>query len=115
MAVAVPRFDVLMLGVGPDSHVASLFPGRDELSVRDRATVAVTESPKPPPLRVSLTLPALLQARATWLLVGGKDKADAVAASIATSDDPGHPASWVRGTEDTTWWLDEEAAAQLRK
>lgn len=115
LAEAVPAFDVLMLGVGPDSHVASLFPGRDELSVRDRATVPVVESPKPPPLRVSLTLPALLRARAAWLMVGGSDKAEAVAASLSSRNDPQHPASWIRGTEETIWWMDEEAAAQLRR
>jgi 6-phosphogluconolactonase len=111
--VAVPEFDVLMLGVGPDSHVASLFPGRNELAVRDRATVPVTNSPKPPPLRVSLTLPALLRARATWLMVGGADKAEAVAASFSSGEDPQHPASWVRGTEETIWWLDEAAQGSL--
>lgn len=113
-AVAVPEFDVLMLGVGPDSHVASLFPGRDELAVHDRATVPVTDSPKPPPLRVSLTLPALLRARATWLMVAGADKAQAVASSTASKNAPEHPASWVRGSEETIWWLDEAAAGSQK-
>lgn len=113
VSAAVPEFDVLMLGVGPDSHVASLFPGRDELMVRDRATVDVAGSPKPPPLRVSLTQPALSRARAAWLIVGGSDKAEAVAASLSSRKDPRHPASWITGTEETIWWMDEAAAAQL--
>ncbi len=111
--VEVPRFDVLLLGMGPDSHVASLFPGRDELDVDDTSTVAVTGSPKAPPLRVSLTVPALRAARAAWLVVTGADKAAAVATSSSLVDDHRHPASWVRGTQETVWWLDEDAAGEL--
>lgn len=111
--VPVPRFDVLLLGMGPDSHVASLFPGREELQVQDTATVPVTASPKPPPLRVSLTVPALRAARVTYLVVTGADKAAGVAESLAATDDPQHPASWMRGTEETVWWLDAAAASDL--
>jgi glucose-6-phosphate dehydrogenase assembly protein OpcA len=111
--VAVPRFDVLLLGMGPDSHVASLFPGRDELEVDDSSTVPVTGSPKPPPLRVSLTVPALRAARAAWLVVTGEDKAEAVSTVRSMTDDHRHPATWVRGSEETVWWLDEAAAGEL--
>nr|WP_281497430.1 6-phosphogluconolactonase [Ornithinimicrobium sp. F0845] len=106
-----PRFDVVLLGLGPDTHVASLFPGRDELHVTDRVAVPVTGSPKPPPLRLTLTVPALNAAERVWFVVSGADKADAVAAARAAHDDPQVPASWVRGTRETTWWLDEAAAA----
>lgn len=105
-----PRFDVLLLGVGPDAHVASLFPDRAELTVTDQTTVPVTGSPKPPPLRLSLTVPVINAAERVWFVVGGGDKADAVAAARDAHDDPHLPASWVRGTRETVWWLDEGAA-----
>lgn len=106
----VPRFDVLLLGVGPDAHVASLFPDRPELHVTDRSTVAVTDSPKPPPLRLSLTVPAIRAAERVWFVVAGADKAEAVTAVRDARDDPALPASWVRGTGETVWWLDDAAA-----
>ncbi|USQ78276.1 6-phosphogluconolactonase [Ornithinimicrobium faecis] len=105
-----PRFDVVLLGVGPDAHVASLFPDRSEVTVTDRTTVLVTASPKPPPLRLSLTVPAINAAERVWLVVAGADKAEAVAAARDARDDPHLPASWVRGTRETVWWLDEAAA-----
>lgn len=107
-----PRFDIVLLGVGPDAHIASLFPDRAELEVTDRSTVAVTASPKPPPLRLSLTVPAINAAERVWLVVAGADKAKAVAAARATRDDPHLPASWVRGTQETVWWLDSAAAGR---
>lgn len=105
-----PRFDVVLLGVGPDAHVASLFPDREELNLTDRSTVPVTGSPKPPPLRLSLTVPAINAAERVWFVVAGADKAEAVAAARAAHNDPHLPASWVRGTRETVWWLDEAAA-----
>lgn len=104
-----PRFDVLLLGVGPDAHVASLFPDRADLTVTDRSVVPVTNSPKPPPLRLSLTVPTICAAERVWFVVAGADKAEAVAASRDTHDDPHLPASWVRGTRETVWWLDAAA------
>lgn len=109
----VPRFDVMLLGVGPDSHVASLFPGRPELSVTDRSTVPVTDSPKPPPLRVSLTVPALRAAERVWFVVAGGDKSPAVLRGHQVADDPDVPVSWVRGRQETVWWLDRAAASGL--
>ncbi|MFX0538714.1 6-phosphogluconolactonase [Ornithinimicrobium sp. Y1847] len=109
----VPRFDVLLLGVGPDGHVASLFPGHAALRLVTPSTTAVTDSPKPPPERVTLTLPAINAGRAVWLVVSGADKADAVARSLAAREDHEVPASCVRGTSATVWWLDEAAASRL--
>jgi 6-phosphogluconolactonase len=103
-------FDVVMLGVGPDGHVASLFPGHPALDVEDDIAVAVTDSPKPPPERVTLTFPALNRTRATWLVVSGADKADAVARALAGGD---VPAARVGGTEETVWFLDRAAASAL--
>ncbi|MGB5953096.1 MAG: 6-phosphogluconolactonase [Ornithinimicrobium sp.] len=111
--VPSPTFDVMLLGLGPDTHIASLFPGRDEVTISDPAitTVAVTGSPKPPPLRVSLTVPALRKSRSVFFIVAGADKAEAVtSARDAAPDTASVPGSWVRGQQDTIWWLDSAAA-----
>jgi 6-phosphogluconolactonase len=109
----VPAFDILMLGVGPDGHVASLFPENPARVVVDSSTVAVHDSPKPPPTRVSLTFPALADARETWFVVSGEDKADAVADALSGTSDL--PASIPKGTERTLWLIDEAAAGKLKK
>lgn len=108
---AVPGFDVLLLGVGPDGHVASLFPGQDAVAVVDRTTVGVTDSPKPPPGRVSLTLPAIESADEVWLVVAGADKAGAVRRALAGADPTQVPAAAVRGRSRTLWLLDVAAAS----
>jgi 6-phosphogluconolactonase len=106
-------FDLVLLGVGPDGHVASLFPGFPQLDVDDRIAVAVTDSPKPPPERISLTFPALNQATEVWFLVSGSGKAEAVARALA--DEGSVHDTPARGitTPTRTWWLDQEAAGQL--
>jgi 6-phosphogluconolactonase len=107
-------FDVVMLGVGPDGHVASLFPGYPQLDVTDRLAVGVTDSPKPPPERISLTYPTLNRGRSIWLLVSGEGKADAVAAALAAEGDLHEiPARGVAGLEETVWFLDRDAASRL--
>ncbi|MCI0383013.1 glucose-6-phosphate dehydrogenase assembly protein OpcA [Streptomyces sp. CNQ085] len=109
----VPVFDVLLLGLGPDTHVASLFPGHPAARETGRTVVGVRQAPKPPPTRISLTLPALRAAREVWLLAAGEDKAEA-AADALTSEDPARiPAAGARGHERTLWILDEEAAILL--
>ena len=79
----VPTFDVLMLGVGPDTHVASLFPELPAVRETDRTVVGVHGAPKPPPTRVTLTLPAIRAAREVWLLAAGEDKAQAAAIALS--------------------------------
>ncbi len=69
-----PRFDVVLLGIGPDGHVASLFPEHPALRVTERPTAAVHGSPKPPPTRVTLTFAALNAASEVWLLASGAEK-----------------------------------------
>jgi 6-phosphogluconolactonase len=108
------EFEVVMLGIGPDGHVASLFPGRPELRVQDRIAVSVTDSPKPPPERISFTFPALNRTRSTWLIASGEGKAEAVARALADDGSVEEtPARGVRGQVDTVWFLDREAASQL--
>ena len=108
------EFDVVLLGVGPDGHVASLFPHHPAQRIEDAVAVAVHESPKPPPDRVSLTFECLNRTREVWFLVAGSDKADAVAAALAPGADRWDvPASGVRGSVATRWLVDEAAAANL--
>jgi len=108
------EFDVVLLGMGPDGHVASLFPGHPALDVDDRITVAVTGSPKPPPERLSLTFAALSRTRAVWFVVSGEAKADAVArARRPGADLHDVPAAGVVGREETIWWVDAAAASGL--
>lgn len=110
---SVPTFEVMILGVGPDGHVASLFPHHPAQNVLDRTTVAVHDSPKPPPDRISLTFPALNNSRELWLTVAGADKADALSRAAAKQDPWEVPASAVHGQLATVWWLDEAAASRL--
>jgi 6-phosphogluconolactonase len=105
-------FDVVMLGVGPDGHVASLFPGFPQLDVDDAITVAVSDSPKPPPERITLTFAALNRAAAVWFLVSGASKAEAFARAITGADKHDIPATGVTGMSETLWLIDEAAASQ---
>jgi 6-phosphogluconolactonase len=108
------EFEVLMLGIGPDGHIASLFPGFPQLDVDDRIAVPVTDSPKPPPERISLTFEALNHARSVWFLVSGGEKAEAVARALAEGTDRHDcPAAGVVGSEETIWFLDRAAASRL--
>jgi len=108
------EFDVVLLGVGPDGHVASLFPHHPAQRIEDAVAVAVHDSPKPPPDRVSLTFECLNRTREVWFLVAGSDKADAVASALAPGADRWDvPASGVRGSVATHWLLDQDAAANL--
>lgn len=115
-AHAPDGFEVTMLGVGPDGHVASLFPGRPEVLVEDADVVVVTDSPKPPPERISLTLPALNRSRAVWLLVSGEAKAEAVARALSGAEPTTVseiPAVGAHGTVETVWFLDKASASLL--
>jgi 6-phosphogluconolactonase len=106
-------FDIVMLGLGPDAHVASLFPGFPQLD-SDEIAVAVHDSPKPPPDRISLTLPCLNRARSVWFVVSGEAKAGAVALALADGTDVHDaPAAGVSGQAETIWFLDRAAASQL--
>jgi len=93
---AEPRWDLLLLGLGPDSHCASLFPGRQEKDVTDRLVVGVPEAALEPWVpRVSLTVPALNAARRMVFLVTGESKRDAVRRAFV-DEDPASPSARVR-------------------
>jgi 6-phosphogluconolactonase len=108
----VPTFDVLMLGVGPDGHVASLFPGRPAL-YDERPVVGVRGSPKPPPTRISMTMPTLQRAHEVWFVVSGAEKSRAVRLALGGAGIVQVPAAGPRGIQSTVWMLDREAASQL--
>jgi 6-phosphogluconolactonase len=109
----LPHFDVVLLGVGEDGHVASVFP-EHPVVYETRPVSAVRGSPKPPPVRITLTLPALCTAEEVWLLAAGPGKADAVAMALAGGGGPVQvPASGVHGVERTFWLLDRSAAAHV--
>lgn len=108
----VPQFDVLLLGMGPDAHVASLFPGLPAL-YDTRTVVAVHGSPKPPPTRISLTLPAIQAAREVWVVAAGEEKASAVRLALSDSGPVQVPAAGARGRSRTLFLLDRAAAGKI--
>lgn len=108
----VPAFDVLLLGIGPEGHTASIFP--ESPAAHDQRTVlAVRGCPKPPPTRVTLGFSALTAAREVWLVVAGADKAEVVAAALSGADRVQVPAAGPAGRSGTLWLLDEAAAGML--
>jgi 6-phosphogluconolactonase len=111
----VPVLDLILLGIGPDAHTASLFPNDDALAERERWVVGV-ETPGMAPLvpRVTLTLPVLDAAREVVFLISGDDKAEAVSRAFGDAPDPAAPASLVRPERGTlTVLLDGPAATRL--
>jgi 6-phosphogluconolactonase len=109
----VPNFDVHLLGMGPEGHINSLFPDTPAVLETTRMVVSVDDSPKPPPQRITLTLPAVAHSREVWLMVSGGGKADAVAAAIGGAAPVSVPAAGAVGQDTTLWLLDEAAAAKL--
>lgn len=108
----VPGFDVLMLGVGEEGHVASLFPGQPAL-YDTRPVVGVHGSPKPPPTRITLTFPAIRAANEVWLVAAGTAKAAAVRLALSGAGEIEVPAAGALGRQRTLWLLDRAAASQL--
>jgi len=106
----VPVFDLLLLGIGEDGHVASLFPGNTALEA-EGAAVGVRNSPKPPPERVSLTMSAINSATAAWVIASGAGKAEAVDEALSKRE---LPAGRVEAQGHTRWLVDKDAAANLK-
>jgi 6-phosphogluconolactonase len=106
-------FDILMLGMGPEGHVASVFPDSPAVHDTGHSVVAVRDCPKPPPTRISLTLPTIRTAREVWMIVAGEGKAEAVASAIGGASEVDVPAAGAVGTEVTRWLLDVGAASRL--
>lgn len=109
----LPDFAVAMLGVGPDGHVASLFPGHEGVTAPG-LVIPVHNSPKPPPTRISFTLAAINSARAVWLVADGQAKAEALGHALGVGRNTQElPAGQVHGTEETLALLDTAAASGL--
>jgi 6-phosphogluconolactonase len=113
----IPRFDLILLGLGEDGHTASLFPGHSLLNETERWVAPVFNSPKPPPKRVTLTLPVINDARQVLFLVTGSSKADALQRVLQTPITPGSlPARLVQPAHgELHWFVDEAAGAKLNQ
>ncbi|CAD7704821.1 unnamed protein product [Ostreobium quekettii] len=111
----MPRFDMVLLGIGPDGHVASLFPNAPQTGATEGWVLAVTDSPKPPPERITLTMPAINAAREVLVVALGEGKAEAVQRVLEVQALPGAlPAQMVRPAEGRlTWVLDSGSARDL--
>jgi len=108
-----PSFDICLLGIGEEGHVASVFPGSPAVYETERAVIGVRGSPKPPPTRISLTLPAIRCAAEVWLIVSGLGKAAAVTMALRGAGEVRVPAAGATGRRRTLWLLDRPAAAKL--
>jgi 6-phosphogluconolactonase len=108
-----PAYDVILLGVGPDGHCASLFPEHPGTYDDSGPVIAVRNSPKPPPLRLSLSFDGLGAAREIWFVVSGGSKAEAVALAWSGAGRNQVPSAGPRGRARTLWLVDRPAAAKL--
>lgn len=106
-------FDIHLLGMGHEGHINSLFPHTDAVRESDRLVLAVTDSPKPPAERVTLTLPAVRRSEQVWLLVSGAEKAEAAGHVVAGADPADWPAAGAAGTGETVLYLTDDAAGSL--
>jgi 6-phosphogluconolactonase len=110
---AWPSFAVCFLGVGPDGHIASLFPDRPEITVIDAAVLPVRDSPKPPPERITLTRPVINASKRVWLVLTGADKASALGLALAGANYENVPAAGAKGRKRTVFFVDEAAASEV--
>ena len=108
-----PPFDITFLGVGPDGHIASLFPERGGIREELRTVIPVRNSPKPPPERLSLTLPVINSSERIWLVLAGADKASALGLTLADASVFEVPAAGVHGRRSTRFLVDQDAAAEV--
>ncbi|MQL72921.1 hypothetical protein Taro_005273 [Colocasia esculenta] len=114
-----PKFDLILLGMGPDGHVASLFPGHPALEQREDWVTYLTDSPEPPPERITFTLPVINSASNVAIVVTGEAKSMAVHRAIddvaEESDAVTFPARMVQPTDgQLVWFLDRSAASRLQ-
>jgi 6-phosphogluconolactonase len=106
-------FDITFLGVGPDGHVASLFPDHPTVLESTKTVVAETQSPKLPPERLSLTLPVINASERVWIVLAGADKAGALGLALADANVASVPVAGVRGRKRTVFFVDQDAAAEV--
>ncbi|KAJ3287203.1 6-phosphogluconolactonase [Borealophlyctis nickersoniae] len=108
----VPSFDLILLGMGPDGHTCSLFPGHRLLEVTDRLVASLDDSPKPPPERITFTYPVLNNADVDVFVSTGEGKAEVVHKILDLKED--YPAGRVSPKNRLVWFLDEPAAGKLQ-
>ena len=112
---AWPVFDVTFLGIGPDGHIASLFPDAPGIAVTNVPVIAVRNAPKPPPERLSLTLPVINSSNRIWIALAGADKASALGLALAGASTVEVPAAGAEGVEQTVFFVDRAAVADVPK
>lgn len=110
---SMPHFDITFLGVGPDGHIASLFPERSGVREKELTVISVRNSPKPPPERLSLTLPVINSSARVWLVAAGTDKASALGLTLAGASLNEVPAAGVEGRRKTLFFVDADAAQEV--
>ena len=106
-----PRFDLAFAGVGPDGHVLSVFPGLPEAAIGEETVVGVEDSPKPPPRRMTMSVPLINRSKRVWLIASGADKSAAVGLALANAHSREVPAAGLRGTHSTKVFIDAELAS----
>ncbi|MEC5149632.1 6-phosphogluconolactonase [Cryobacterium sp. GrIS_2_6] len=109
----LPRFDITFLGVGPDGHIASLFPHLPGIREDTASVLTVRNSPKPPADRLTLSRPALNSSRCIWLVLAGPDKASALGLALAGASRDEVPVAGIKGRHYTNFFVDREAAAEV--
>lgn len=112
-AKAADGFDLHLLGMGGEGHINSIFPHTPALAEQELKVVDVHNCPKPPPTRITLTMPAIASSQRVWLLVAGAEKAEAIGAIASQADPAEWPAAGVRGVTETIVFVDDAAASEL--
>ncbi|KAJ4726728.1 6-phosphogluconolactonase [Melia azedarach] len=113
-ATGLPKFDLMLLGMGPDGHVASLFPGHPLLKENEKWVTFIKDSPKPPPERITFTFPVINSSAYIALVVCGAGKAGPVQAALGNAQNSVTlPVQMVSAEDEFTWFLDKDAASKL--